>query len=41
MAKIELEFGKDPILRTMAEQIIKSQQEEIDRMKKWQQEHGM
>jgi uncharacterized protein (DUF305 family) len=41
MAKVELQFGKDPILRGMAEEIIKSQQEEIDRMKKWQQEHGM
>jgi len=41
MAQIQLKYGKDPMLRQMAEQIIKSQQEEIDKMKKWQQEHGM
>ena len=41
MAQVELKFGKDTMLREMAQQIIKSQQEEIDKMKKWQQEHGM
>jgi len=41
MAQIELQFGKDPMLRQMAEAIIKAQEDEIATMKKWQQEHGM
>lgn len=41
MAQVEIQFGKDPVLRAMAEEIIKAQQEEIDKMKKWQEEHGM
>src|SRR5262245_37525206 len=36
MAKIELKYGKDPTLRTMAEGIIKAQEAEIAEMKKWQ-----
>jgi uncharacterized protein (DUF305 family) len=41
MAQVELQYGKDPMLREMAQAIIKAQQEEIATMKKWQQEHGM
>jgi uncharacterized protein (DUF305 family) len=41
MAQVELQYGKDPMLRDMAQQIIKAQQDEIAKMKKWQQEHGM
>ncbi|WP_395021352.1 DUF305 domain-containing protein [Dongia sp.] len=41
MAEVELKYGKDPMLRKMAEQIIKSQKEEIAEMEKWQKEHGM
>jgi uncharacterized protein (DUF305 family) len=41
MAQIELQYGKDPVLLEMAQLIIKSQQEEIDKMKKWQQDNGM
>ena len=35
MAKIELEFGKDPELRKLAEDIIKAQETEIAFMKDW------
>lgn len=40
MALVEVQFGKDPVLRAMAESIIKAQEEEIATMKKWQQGHG-
>jgi uncharacterized protein (DUF305 family) len=39
MAKVELQYGKDPQLRAMAEAIIKAQEEEIAEMKKWQAAH--
>ncbi len=39
MAKVELQYGKDPKLRAMAEAIIKAQEEEIAEMKAWQQAH--
>jgi uncharacterized protein (DUF305 family) len=35
MAKIELEFGKDPELRKLAEDIVKAQETEIAFMKGW------
>jgi uncharacterized protein (DUF305 family) len=35
MAKVELEFGKDPEARKMAEDIIKAQESEIAVMKAW------
>ena len=35
MARIELQFGKDPVLRKMAEDIIKAQEMEIVELKKW------
>jgi uncharacterized protein (DUF305 family) len=41
MAQVELQYGKDPVLREMAEQIIKAQQEEIAKMQTWQKENGM
>jgi uncharacterized protein (DUF305 family) len=41
MAQVELKYGKDPMLRKMAQEIIRSQQAEIDKMKKWQQKNGM
>lgn len=41
MAEVELKFGKDPMLREMAQQIIDSQREEIEKMQQWQLEHGM
>ncbi|CAK9884072.1 MAG: hypothetical protein XXXJIFNMEKO3_00453 [Candidatus Erwinia impunctatus] len=35
MAKTELKYGKDPAMRKLAEEIIKAQQPEIDRMQAW------
>jgi uncharacterized protein (DUF305 family) len=39
MAKVELQYGKDPQLRALAEAIVKAQEEEIAEMKKWQAAH--
>jgi uncharacterized protein (DUF305 family) len=36
MAKIELQHGKDPKLRAMAEKMIKDQEKEIAELKAWQ-----
>ena len=35
MAKVELQYGKDPMLRTMAEKMIKDQEREIAELEKW------
>lgn len=40
MAQIELQYGKDPVLRALAEAIVKAQQDEIALMKKWQADHA-
>ncbi len=40
MAKIELEHGKDPQLRKIAEEVIAAQEAEITQMRKWLEEHG-
>ena len=39
MAKIELQYGKDPMLRRMAQAIVTSQEKEIAEMKEWQAKH--
>ena len=39
MAKVELEHGKDPQLRKMAEGIIAAQEKEIAELKDWQATH--
>ena len=41
MAKIELRYGKDPELRKLAEDIVASQQKEIEFMKAWHKKNGM
>jgi uncharacterized protein (DUF305 family) len=35
MAKVELQYGKDPMLLKMAGDIVKSQEQEIGEMKAW------
>jgi uncharacterized protein (DUF305 family) len=39
MAKVELQEGKDPKARKMAQMIIKAQEKEIAEMKRWQATH--
>lgn len=39
MAQVELRYGKDPILRRMAEDIVAAQQKEIAEMRRWQAKH--
>lgn len=41
MAKVELRYGKDPVLRKMATDIVKAQEQEIAEMKAWQAKNGM
>ncbi len=40
MAKVELKYGKDPAIRSLAEGIIKAQEGEIAMMKQWLADHG-
>lgn len=35
MAKVEIQYGKDPTLRAMAEKMIKDQEKEIADLEKW------
>jgi len=35
MAKAELSYGKDPVMRRLAQEILVDQQSEIDAMKLW------
>jgi uncharacterized protein (DUF305 family) len=39
MAKIELQYGKDPDLRRLATAIVKAQEKEIAEMQAWQRKH--
>ncbi len=40
MAKVELQYGKDPKLRKLAQNIIAAQHNEIAFMKSWQAKHA-
>lgn len=40
MAKVEVKYGKDPMLLKMAAEIIKAQETEIGEMKAWQAKNG-
>jgi uncharacterized protein (DUF305 family) len=35
MAKVELSYGKDPVMRRLAQEILVDQQSEIDAMRLW------
>lgn len=40
MARVELQYGKDPQLRKLARNIIDAQEKEIAFMKTWQAKHA-
>ena len=40
MAEVELKYGKDPEMRKLAEDIINTQQAEIEQMQKWLKAHN-
>lgn len=41
MARIVLQYGKDPEIRKLASEIVKAQEAEISMMKEWLKERGL
>jgi uncharacterized protein (DUF305 family) len=39
MAKVELQYGRDPALKKMASKIVKDQEKEISQMRSWMNKH--
>lgn len=39
MAEVELKYGKDPVMKKMAQDIIDAQRREIEEFKKWEGAH--
>ncbi|WP_237477746.1 CopM family metallochaperone [Lichenibacterium dinghuense] len=40
MAKVELRYGRDPVLRRLAADIVAAQEKEIAEMRGWQEKHA-
>jgi uncharacterized protein (DUF305 family) len=40
MAKVELQYGKDPAIKSLADGIIKAQEAEIAMMREWLKKNG-
>jgi uncharacterized protein (DUF305 family) len=39
MAKVELQYGHDPVLKRLAQNILAAQEQEIALMRRWQAQH--
>jgi uncharacterized protein (DUF305 family) len=41
MAQVELQYGRDPVLKRLAREIIRAQEKEVAFMQRWQREHPL